>query len=1542
ATLDALPDEKALGTLRVQVVGCKELLSADSNGKSDPYVAVTFIRQRHKTPVISKTLTPKYEPKHATFNFVVYASVMEKIGSLLEFVVWDKDMIGKDYLGELALPANDWFKHSGESKMFDDPNNKDFWLPLVSSRTMGRSRREAKGSINIKIGFVRGTTTDADQAHREIVRRTRGGPVSLLSAPPTQGIGTLGGDGDTVTTFDADSDDEGGDQRSSYFGGSTTDASSLRSARPRTMSNSTLMSVSEEPKSAPVPEKKRNLPTFRLNWAGTKIDYSFSGHRDVAGIVLLEIKSAAHLPKVSSGTLSRLGGGGGGGFDMDPFVVVTYGRKTFRTRVVRQSLDPEWNEKIMFHVHKSDLEEGGKIQIAVLDWDKFASDDLVGDVGVQVADIIARVPPVDPATGLYREDANIANGMADMSLPLTVVGKEFKIDPMHPPTVNISIKYEPHAAFRQRFWRQNLLHFDADNTGKFSNEELTAFLDDLGLALNSDTVNGFWPAHDKKPLDELTLHETIQSLEDAIGVTLEKGQQPRWAEESDKIVGKDPEEDHDKVKAVLDATDVPPVDADSDEPHTPVTPTTPATPNHGGMSADDEGPTTPDSATSARPIASQPVRVVLFSLSCVDIVLSLRPGRPLPFSNLPLHVFTTLYAAIDLARARWFIYSLNRVQRGSTYGRNRESLANLDSELFDLFYEHPDADRSDPEKPTVPGRALIDILEDFSLAHGGMELLDADERGQLQGLLAQNPDIYIGPEMLIGFVAQLTMNSAQQEFEAEHRGEESDEDEHDPRVFGEEGDVTMYPPPGGLGSHSRSSSHSTTTGESPEDYPYGPRTPKNDAFGSRQRSTPIQAAPTSWKPKSNYRRRRSSVGSQGRPSGLASDSDQSGNEQGRTRSRRASRASSRQGSPSRRGSSRPVSPYRSQESLQRPRMGSLSHSGLDESGILVPRGGSDLEPHELTASDLVRRASDSDSDEDSDDDHDHDHDEDDEHLIRPRDSVISMADMQQPFEKIEELQRANNDLTRKVAEAERALAAKVIEHETELEELQARLDEVQEELQTSRHNEKDIRVKERGTQQQIQGLENEISKLQKTLETSRASYQSMQKQYQEQCAESEKYRNSIRRKDQDLKEAEDNAQAHHSEMTKWKAAHEIAEATIQSLEQELQSTRQAQEALAEQKQENMVLRETIDRMRFDLDELRSTKSLAGAGSSRPGSIAGTINASMSRSLANELKAQLAELEEQEKEEDEVEDTERGSDDEFVETIIKRRKKVARKSLSGVPATGIQEELKEYADEGTQFGPQEYTTSSSAQTDPLPVPAPRASSSIQTDRPPTPEPVIVMKEVEVPAPAPPAPPPYEALNDEERQRIGDEVISRWHPGLAAAGVHGVTSDAVREWANLKRELGFECAAIDKVISDAPVTGDRPDSGSERTRESLEIIDNNEDTTTSLFWKLARRVRGQVERSDWLITGALVALCAFGGVWLVSLMLSGLMHSVYPSYEVPTYVDRWYWTTYNTLGVPSVEGMSGRGGIVQGTFDQLWRLLSKVLPLGLGVQPTIVPT
>jgi len=77
---------------------------------------------------MKKTLNPSFPEKDATFDFNIYLSVADKL-SAIELIAWDKDTFGKEYLGEAALPLEDWFqdapggrKYAWEAAQVSQPN----------------------------------------------------------------------------------------------------------------------------------------------------------------------------------------------------------------------------------------------------------------------------------------------------------------------------------------------------------------------------------------------------------------------------------------------------------------------------------------------------------------------------------------------------------------------------------------------------------------------------------------------------------------------------------------------------------------------------------------------------------------------------------------------------------------------------------------------------------------------------------------------------------------------------------------------------------------------------------------------------------------------------------------------------------------------------------------------------------------------------------------------------------------------------------------------------------------------------------------------------------------------------------------------------------------------------------------------------------------------------------------------------------------------------------------------------------------------------
>lgn len=100
---------------------------------------------------------------------------------------------------------------------------------------------------------------------------------------------------------------------------------------------------------------------------------------------------------------------------MDPFVVISFGKKVFRTRVIRHSLNPVWDEKLLFHVRRH--ESAFTMQFAVLDWDKVcpllraeisltvqvSGNDSVGGCVLPLNELLADAPQ-PKEDGLYSKD----------------------------------------------------------------------------------------------------------------------------------------------------------------------------------------------------------------------------------------------------------------------------------------------------------------------------------------------------------------------------------------------------------------------------------------------------------------------------------------------------------------------------------------------------------------------------------------------------------------------------------------------------------------------------------------------------------------------------------------------------------------------------------------------------------------------------------------------------------------------------------------------------------------------------------------------------------------------------------------------------------------------------------------------------------------------------------------------------------------------------------------------------------------------------------
>lgn len=281
--------------------------------------------------------------------------------------------------------------------------------------------------------------------------------------------------------------------------------------------------------------------------------FELSG-RQVLGVLFIEIVSCEDLPPVSNFTRTS--------FDMDPFVVVTFGKKTFRTSWKRHTLLPIFNERVAFEVmaHESNY----TVQFSVLDRDRFSFHDDVAHIKLALRDLIELSPfqslmdhglsssdlSANPEPGYSTgdldaslnsnvkilEEDNIVKSVRRgrfsnrrKIVESTVDTSKFKVMSLsldlhdqkylgkYSPKLKIRVRFETYNDLRKEFWKVLLKQYDLGETKQeetYDFMELVSLLDALGTKDAESLVEEFYRNLGKDATaDSLAYDEIIEQLE---------------------------------------------------------------------------------------------------------------------------------------------------------------------------------------------------------------------------------------------------------------------------------------------------------------------------------------------------------------------------------------------------------------------------------------------------------------------------------------------------------------------------------------------------------------------------------------------------------------------------------------------------------------------------------------------------------------------------------------------------------------------------------------------------------------------------------------------------------------------------------------------------------------------------------------------------------------------------------------------------------------------------------------------------------------------
>ncbi|CAG8574107.1 2992_t:CDS:10 [Ambispora leptoticha] len=377
--------------LRVDVIQAQGLAAKDRNGFSDPYVVVTIGDETHQTQVINKNLSPRWD---ASFDAIINPQNPPRE---ILFTCWDKDLLGKDFLGEFKVSLEHHWKDITVG--YNDTGNKPKWYALENT-----SRPKEQISANTHV-----------------------------------------------------------ESNENYYG---------HGKRPSDSSSISLSSTVS----------------------------SSSGRSNILGLTFLEVTKAEDLPPEKAAVGSK--------FDMDPFVVISFSKQTFRTRTIQHCLNPTWNEKLYFTVKQH--ESNFFIKFSVYDQDRISFNDLIADCQFPIQALIA-------SADSNQLPKNINEGMVEYVMPLELRTKE-KYDNL--PKLWIRGRFIPFEHLRHQFWHALAKLYDSDENGVLNFVELSTMVNSLG-SLTDRSIEGFFMRYNKDPrTGELTFEELCECLEQRL---LEEG-----------------------------------------------------------------------------------------------------------------------------------------------------------------------------------------------------------------------------------------------------------------------------------------------------------------------------------------------------------------------------------------------------------------------------------------------------------------------------------------------------------------------------------------------------------------------------------------------------------------------------------------------------------------------------------------------------------------------------------------------------------------------------------------------------------------------------------------------------------------------------------------------------------------------------------------------------------------------------------------------------------------------------------------------------------
>ena len=209
------------------------------------------------------------------------------------------------------------------------------------------------------------------------------------------------------------------------------------------------------------------------------------------GVMFTEFVSISGLPPLKS-KLSRT-------FDMDPFIVASFGRKVIKTSWKNHTLHPIFNESAAFEIFP--YERNFSFHFRVLDKDSFTYNDEIAEYDLSWSDMMNKLT----------NKKNLSE-WTNFDLPLNLLVKRSSTAVYSQPVLHLKMRFIPYLTLKNTFWKYAVVrstirkHFDMC--------DLMLFLEKLGSFTDKDVLE-FFSKFSKKPWsgDVISQAQLIEGLQ---------------------------------------------------------------------------------------------------------------------------------------------------------------------------------------------------------------------------------------------------------------------------------------------------------------------------------------------------------------------------------------------------------------------------------------------------------------------------------------------------------------------------------------------------------------------------------------------------------------------------------------------------------------------------------------------------------------------------------------------------------------------------------------------------------------------------------------------------------------------------------------------------------------------------------------------------------------------------------------------------------------------------------------------------------------------